>query len=455
MAHWLFRQKNTSGAWKTPAKFIASWQSPWDDAPSPKYTIVTLSSPLLRLAHARPTACGHLARDRDAERQVPHPVGHPHPLRVPRVVEDEVLERPAAPHVRGPLAVVGHHPVRRAERVDAAEDRGLVAANGAEGADAPLPLEPEHPLVEAPGEKEGSVESAEVLGRNSGLERLVDATLLVNDGQMLDRRDVQSRPRHARPLSSCVVPFSTRAPLRVNLRRPTPRPRSAARRALASGDRDPRRSRQSASRSVRSASPSSSTSGSGSGSTRSSTVSSAKTANRVGNRRFSRPMRRVRSDTLRVYREGDGMAWLARRARPPGGPGAAPVADPRPGPLVHAGHVDGLHPAGGRLGPPARGPLPPPRPAPRGLRRWRPCPSRSGSSSRATTCASELGVLRGARVPLGGRDRLRVGVRHDLAGDVRDGGAPRRRSPPPRSARGARCPSRPGSASRSWSAPPS
>ncbi len=58
MAHWLFRQKNTSGAWKTPAKFIASWQSPWDDAPSPKYTSVTLSSPLLRLAQASPTAWG-------------------------------------------------------------------------------------------------------------------------------------------------------------------------------------------------------------------------------------------------------------------------------------------------------------------------------------------------------------------------------------------------------------
>ena len=29
-------------------------------------------------------------------------------------------------------------------------------------------------------------------------------------------------------------------------------------------------------------------------------------------------MRRVRSDTLRVYREADGMAWLARSARPPG-----------------------------------------------------------------------------------------------------------------------------------------
>ena len=61
-----------------------------------------------------------------------------------------------------------------------------MAANGTEGADAPLPLEPEHPLVEAPSEKEGSVKPAEVLGGNWRFERLVDATFLVNDGQMLD-----------------------------------------------------------------------------------------------------------------------------------------------------------------------------------------------------------------------------------------------------------------------------
>jgi hypothetical protein len=65
-----------------------------------------------------------------------------------------------------------------------------VTANGAEGADPSLALEAQHPLVEAPAEEEGTVKAAEVLGRNWGLERLVDATLLVNDGQMLDRRDV-------------------------------------------------------------------------------------------------------------------------------------------------------------------------------------------------------------------------------------------------------------------------
>jgi hypothetical protein len=36
MAHWLFWQKNTTGALLTPAKTSASLTSPWLVAPSPK-----------------------------------------------------------------------------------------------------------------------------------------------------------------------------------------------------------------------------------------------------------------------------------------------------------------------------------------------------------------------------------------------------------------------------------
>ena len=36
MAHWLFWQKRTSGAWLTAAKTIASLTSPWLVEPSPK-----------------------------------------------------------------------------------------------------------------------------------------------------------------------------------------------------------------------------------------------------------------------------------------------------------------------------------------------------------------------------------------------------------------------------------
>ena len=36
MAHWLFWQRNTVGAWNTAAKLQASWKSPSEVAPSPK-----------------------------------------------------------------------------------------------------------------------------------------------------------------------------------------------------------------------------------------------------------------------------------------------------------------------------------------------------------------------------------------------------------------------------------
>ena len=45
MAHWLFWQKNTTGALNTAAKFHASWTSPSEVAPSPKYTAVHSFAP--------------------------------------------------------------------------------------------------------------------------------------------------------------------------------------------------------------------------------------------------------------------------------------------------------------------------------------------------------------------------------------------------------------------------
>ena len=57
MAYSLFCTKKTTGAWKTAAKFIASWKSPSLVAPSPHIAITTVSSPLSRAACATPTAC--------------------------------------------------------------------------------------------------------------------------------------------------------------------------------------------------------------------------------------------------------------------------------------------------------------------------------------------------------------------------------------------------------------
>ena len=44
MAHWLFWQKNTTGALKTLAQMNASLTSPWLVAPSPKYAMTAFST---------------------------------------------------------------------------------------------------------------------------------------------------------------------------------------------------------------------------------------------------------------------------------------------------------------------------------------------------------------------------------------------------------------------------
>ena len=57
IANSLFCTKNTTGRWKTAAKFIASWKSPSLVAPSPHIAITTVSSPRITAAWAKPTAC--------------------------------------------------------------------------------------------------------------------------------------------------------------------------------------------------------------------------------------------------------------------------------------------------------------------------------------------------------------------------------------------------------------
>src|SRR5947207_15702177 len=58
IAQWLFWQRRMTGALKTPAKFIASCQSPFDVAPSPKVPSTTSSLPRNLDPMAKPTACG-------------------------------------------------------------------------------------------------------------------------------------------------------------------------------------------------------------------------------------------------------------------------------------------------------------------------------------------------------------------------------------------------------------
>src|SRR3989338_6692674 len=42
-AYWLFSHRKTSGSFHTAARFMASWITPWLDAPSPKKEIATRS----------------------------------------------------------------------------------------------------------------------------------------------------------------------------------------------------------------------------------------------------------------------------------------------------------------------------------------------------------------------------------------------------------------------------
>jgi hypothetical protein len=58
IAQPLFCSTKTTGARRTPARFIASWMSPSEDVPSPKYVMTTASEPWCARPQARPTACG-------------------------------------------------------------------------------------------------------------------------------------------------------------------------------------------------------------------------------------------------------------------------------------------------------------------------------------------------------------------------------------------------------------
>src|SRR5213083_1449699 len=60
-AHWLLSQMNTTGSLRTPARFIASWQSPRAEAPSPNQPTATRRSSRIRKASAQPTATGSIA----------------------------------------------------------------------------------------------------------------------------------------------------------------------------------------------------------------------------------------------------------------------------------------------------------------------------------------------------------------------------------------------------------
>src|SRR5216683_2370649 len=133
IAQWLFWQTKTTGALNTPAKFIATWKSPSDVAPSPMYAATTVRSPRIFAAMAAPTACGSWV-----------------PMQLDQLTWFTLREE---------------DPVGRLERDGGGERSRLLAGAGAVEADPALALQGHHALVQRPQPHHLPVEPQEQLRR--------------------------------------------------------------------------------------------------------------------------------------------------------------------------------------------------------------------------------------------------------------------------------------------------
>ena len=140
---------------------------------------------------------GDLGRDGDGDRQVVLVGGGPAAFQVAGEEEQHLLDRPSPVDHGRRFAEGRHHPVGGAEGEDAAHLGGFLALDRCEGADPPLTLEPHHPLVQAPPQEHGAVQSFQVSGGNVGFERGVEIAVAVQDGQVLDgERGLEDPSRH-------------------------------------------------------------------------------------------------------------------------------------------------------------------------------------------------------------------------------------------------------------------
>src|SRR5207249_10979363 len=74
--------------------------------------------------------------------------------------------------------------------------------DGCERADAALPLQPHHALIQAPPEEHGAIEALQIIGRQLGLERGVDVSVAVEDRQVIDvKAGLETGSRHGPVLS--------------------------------------------------------------------------------------------------------------------------------------------------------------------------------------------------------------------------------------------------------------
>src|SRR5207237_7488577 len=84
---------------------------------------------------------------------------------------------------------------------------GLVALDRRERSDAPLPLEPHHPLVEAAAEQHGAIEPLQLGGRQVGLEGGINVAIAVENRQVVDvKAGLEARSRHGPGPSALIVP---------------------------------------------------------------------------------------------------------------------------------------------------------------------------------------------------------------------------------------------------------
>ena len=165
--------KMTGRLW-TPAKFIASWTSPWLAVPSPNEVWATTLVAADPRAHRDPDGVEHLRPDRrrqrdDVVRRAAVVAGHlastgRHVVGLGEVGGDDVLGAHAEGHGRGDRAVVRRHPVGAAAHRPGGRDlRALVALAADDEGDLARALHEPHPLVHGAGEQHGAVHREHVL----------------------------------------------------------------------------------------------------------------------------------------------------------------------------------------------------------------------------------------------------------------------------------------------------
>ena len=176
-AHWLLSQTNTTGSWRTPAKFIASWVSLRADAPSPNQPTATRGSSAdaegERAADDDRKHRRQVADDRDlpavevAEVDVPVPTAGG-PVDAAEVVGEDPPRLGAAVDVDADVAVQRRADVLGRHRGGHADRGGLVAAPGVERAgDLPLLVERVPGLLQSPRDEHGAVETNQRVAREA------------------------------------------------------------------------------------------------------------------------------------------------------------------------------------------------------------------------------------------------------------------------------------------------